>query len=432
MSLARSGLKTVLLCTDQFVWAAHLQVGKPYADRISVVTIPHPINGVSDEWLNQATTGLAGKVMRSFQGHAESTYHESPKEPHPLEQRIVVDDEDGFRSMAIAEGWSDGLPLVPPTPQRVAAFLDTANKSPETIVAHISPAYGAATYQQIAINAIMAGCKPEYFPLVIAAVRAITHPDFRLDLIQVTTSPVAVMLIFNGPISVECGLRSGTNALGPGNRANASIGRAVRLILQNIGGAIPGKIDMATLGQPLKYTFCFAENETASPWTPLAERQKFERRKNAVTVAPAAGIYEIRDSESEHASDLLQTLAQSMMPVGIVGPSGMAAIDGVVTLILSPEHAHILSSAGLSRFDVQESLWRKAQIRRGRLSDANQKALMAARRANGLEPDFDQLPLTRDPERILIVVAGGAGRKSAFVPGWGPSLAVTMSIDELD
>ena len=366
-------------------------------------------------------------VVSSFKEMPVSINLESDTGVGNLDEILRLDD-DQFHDMALDQGWSDGLPVVTPTYQRVSSFIDSINVNPATCVAGIPPANGKATHEKLIVNAVMAGCMPQHFPIIKAAVQALVHPDFKLDYTQVTTSPVSTMVVVNGPITDTCGMNSSTNALGPGNRANACIGRALRLILQNIGGAVPGKVDMATLGQPLKYTFCFAENESASPWGPIAEQFGINRGKDAVTVVPAAGIFEIRDSVSESASELLQTLAESMTPIGIVGPSGKAAIDGVVTIVLAPEHAHILAYGGLNRVQVQEELWQRAQIDVGRLSESNRQALGATRKAKGLLSDFNHLPITTSYQNILLIVAGGAGRKSCFVPGWGASLAVTVAV----
>ena len=181
----------------------------------------------------------------------------------------VPGDLDEFNRFFHERRWSDGMPVIPPTAERVARMLRATRRAPAEIAASIAPAFGTATVERIAINAVLAGCYPEYLPVLIAAAEAVAAPEFNLQSIQTTTNPVTVWLIVNGPIARHLGVNSGINCLGPGAWANATLGRALRLILQNIGGGLPGDMDRATHGQPGKYTFCCAENEEANPWEPL-------------------------------------------------------------------------------------------------------------------------------------------------------------------
>lgn len=429
MTAAEAGLVAVLICTDRFAPGARLRADQRGHGALPILAIPHPEEGITEEWQVEALTDLGERIVRVLE-EPDRPESSQAKEPTMVEpEHFAVADEAEFNRLALDRGWSDGLPLVAPSHERVAALLASIGADPDAIVASLPPSGAPATLAALATNTIMAGCAPGDFPVVVAAVKALAHPRFHLDLIQVTTSPATPMIVVNGPVAGEIGLNGGTNALGPGNRANATIGRAVRLILQNIGGATPGTIDMATLGQPGKYTFCFAENESASPWEPLATGAGFSPGQSAVTVIAAGGICEIRDSESQSADDLIQTLANSTTMVGIVGPSGTAAIAGSVTLVLCPEHARILSAGGLGRAAVQQRVWEAARVPAEALSSANRAALSAARQLRGLTPHFESLPLTERPDDILIVVAGGPGRKSAFIPGWGLSRAVTCPIN---
>src|SRR5215813_13219915 len=183
-----------------------------------------------------------------------------------------------------AQGVTDGLPVVPPTPARVAAMLEANGYAPNAEVCELAPAFQPALWQDIAINAVMAGCRPEYLPIIGAALEAMAADEFNLMGITTTTGSAAPLVIVNGPVAGRIGMNWGANALGPGNRANATIGRAVGLCLRNIGGATPGEVDMATLGQPAKYTCCLAENEAQSPWTPLHVERGYAAGDSVVTV----------------------------------------------------------------------------------------------------------------------------------------------------
>ncbi|MBI2908357.1 MAG: hypothetical protein HYX92_11975 [Chloroflexi bacterium] len=186
-------------------------------------------------------------------------------------RRLKVASEEAATGFLYEQGWTDGLPVVVPTPDRVEAMLAGTRRRPEDLIGLIPPAMGKATVEKMAINAVMAGCLPSYLPVVIAALEAMVAPEFVLARVQATTNPVAPLAVVNGPIRQKLDINCGHNALGQGRQSNATIGRAIRLILSNIGGAIPGVTDMATLGQPAKYTFCLGENEEALPttWPPL-------------------------------------------------------------------------------------------------------------------------------------------------------------------
>src|SRR3954468_8145204 len=184
---------------------------------------------------------------------------------------------DAAQHELLEAGLTDGLPVIPPTRERVDAALDAAHKNPADAIVVLPPGYEEVTWRDVAVNAVMAGCAPSYLPVIAAAVEAIAAPEFNLLGIATTTGSATVCVIVNGPIVARIAMNAGVNAFGPGNRANATIGRAVRLTLQNAGGARPGETDMATLGQPGKYTFCFAENEAESPWDPLHVERGFAR-----------------------------------------------------------------------------------------------------------------------------------------------------------
>ena len=329
-----------------------------------------------------------------------------------------MDEWERSQQELIAAGMSDGLPLVPPTPERVEAMLRANGVAPEEVVAVLEPALGAATWRAIATNAVMAGCRPEYLPVIGAAVAAVAADGFNLEGIQTTTGSATTLMIVNGPVAAAIGMNCGANVLGPGNRANASIGRALRLILQNVGGARPGEMDMATLGQPGKYGFCLAENEADSPWTALHVERGFAADDSVVTVVGAAGICEVVDSHSILPGDLVQTYAQSMLIAGNVSPDGLLG-GGEALIIMPPEHAQLFARAGYSKAQVQGALFERAVLPLERLSSAMRAHVEDDRRAAGAPDTGAPIPLARRAADIMIVVAGGVGIKGAYVPTWG-------------
>jgi hypothetical protein len=320
-------------------------------------------------------------------------------------------------------GWSDGLPLVPPTRERVEAALQVSRVEADEIVAVLPPAYESVTWHDVAINAVLAGCKSEYLRVIGAAVSAMASPEFNLLGIATTTGSATTCVIVNGPIAREIGMNCGSNALGPGNRANASVGRAVRLVLQNAGGARDGETDMATLGQPGKLALCFAENELESPWPALHVERGFDRDESVVTVVGVSGTIEVVDSESKTAAELAQTFAQSMLIAGNVGSAGLLG-GGEPLVVVPPEHAQVFAGGGGSKTDAKRAIYERALLAIDRLSPP----LRARAQASGGAPD-GYLRVARAPEDVMIVVAGGVGRKGAYLPTWsGTTKAVSRRI----
>lgn len=293
------------------------------------------------------------------------------------------------------------------------------------VLAILAPAFDQATWHNVAINAVMAGCRPEYLPVVGAAIAAIAADEFNLLGIATTTGSATPLVIVNGPIVRDIGMNAEANALGPGNRANATIGRAVHLALQNIGGAKPGETDMATLGQPGKYTFCFAENEAASPWLPLHVERGFPAAASVVTVVGASGTIEVVDSESLTAADLAQTFAQSMLIAGNIGGAGLLG-GGEPLIIMPPEHAFVFQREGYSKDQVKAEIYERATLSIDRLSPPMRKRIIADAAADG---NRDVLRVADSPRDVMIVVAGGVGRKAIYVPTWsGTTRAVSRGV----
>lgn len=326
---------------------------------------------------------------------------------------------DSAQEELLARGWTDGLPVVPPTAQRVAAMVDASAIDPEAKLAILPPSYEEVSWRDVAINAVMAGCAPQHLRIVAAAVEAIAAPEFNLLGVATTTGSATVCLIVNGPAVRAAGMNAAANAFGPGNRANATIGRALSLVLQNVGGARAGEIDMATLGQPGKYTFCFAENESESPWAPLHVERGHARDASVVTAAGVSGTLEVVDSESLTPEDLSQTYAQSMLIAGNVGGAGLLG-GGEPLIVMPPEHAQVYSRAGWSKAQAKAAIFERALLAIDRLAPAQRERAVVGGAADGY------LRVSAKPDDIMIVVAGGVGRKGAYVPTWsGTTKAVS-------
>jgi hypothetical protein len=271
---------------------------------------------------------------------------------------------------------------------------------------------GIATVEKIAANAVMAGCLPEYFPLVIAATKGMLQSGFNLDGVQTTTGNVAPLAIINGPCRNTLAINYSSNVLGQGWRANATIGRAVRFVLTNIGGAAPGLYDKSTVGQPAKYTLCIAENEERSPWEPLHAERGFSREIDAVSMFGCSGVNSAVDMASQTAEGLLKTFALTMMG-GLT--SGVTSTE--VMWVICPEHAAILSAGGYGKSAIREALFQAARVPHERISDENLELLTKRRPVWFKENHKGEIAVVDRPEDIWIMVAGGSGAKSAYLPG---------------
>jgi hypothetical protein len=326
-------------------------------------------------------------------------------------ERIEIEDDLWAANAFFEEkGWTDGLPIIPPSEERVARMLEAIQRNPQDVVGSVPPRWAPATVEKIAINAVMAGCLPQYMPVVIAAVEAITDPKLNLYALQATTGGPAVMLIVNGPIRNQLGFNSGPNVLGEGWRANATVGRAIRLIQRNIGGSYPGSTCKATLGWPGKYSMCIAENEEASPWEPLHLERRFELDTSTVTAISADSSIRASDLDSTTAEGVLTIFSQRMG-----GPSGPEAV-----MVICPEHARIIAGDGYSKKDVKQFLWERAAYSMKELPE--EAFLQRVKRRSDLHLTRDSvLKVTDKPEDILVLVAGGDGSQSQYIHVWGQS-----------
>jgi hypothetical protein len=338
----------------------------------------------------------------------------------------VDDDPEVVYEFLCSKGWSDGLPVIPPTPERVERMLKHYDRDLDEPIAKIPPRFGAATPIRVAANAVMAGCKPEYFPLVVLALEAMAEERYNLYGTQATTHPCTPFLIFNGPVARELGINAGQNAMGNYFRANAAIGRAVRLSLVNIGAAIPGIGDMATAGTPAKFSFCVAENEAASPWEPLHVELGLPKHASTVTVIAAEGPHNINDHESITAEGILTMIAGTMTITG----SNNAYYVGQPCVAFGPEHAQTVANGGFSKADVKKWLFDHVTLPLSRFS----KETIERRFRRKLSEQYEDAPLDapvrmfQKPEDLLVIVTGGAGKHSAYIPTFGNTRAVTRAL----
>ena len=338
---------------------------------------------------------------------------------------VAPDDLDAINRLYRDKRWGDGLPVVPPTVERVERMLRYTKRSSDEVVAQVAPAFGEATIERIAINAVLAGCDPDYLPALIAATEAVAATEFNLQAIPATTNSVAVWVIVNGPLAKTLGVNATFNCLGQGWWANATIGRALRLILQNIGGALPGEMDRATHGQPGKYSFCCAENEEASPWSPLHVERGHAREESTVTVVGAEGTMNM-NTHSKDGDELVRVIAETMMHP----PSNEYTHGGEPWLIISPEHAEIFTRAGLDKAELKRRLWEASKMPASRMAQKDLLRVHDSRTELGKIGPDTLLTICESPADIWLIVAGGPGTHSVYVPCFGNSRAVTRRIEE--
>lgn len=317
--------------------------------------------------------------------------------------------EDEFESM-FARGWTDGLPVIPPTPQRVLRMLTGTTRQPSDIVVVAPPDLIPVTVEKVAINAVMAGCLPEHMPWVIAALEAICNDDFNIHGVLATTMPVGPVIVCNGPGTQAIGMNSGINVFGQGNRANMTIGRAVQLVVRNVGGGRPGEVDRATHGNPGKLSFCFAEDESGSPFGTLAQARGVAPDTNAVTVFAGEGPRCVVDQLARTPEELCNSFAACLRPVP--HPKSVMTFDAI--LVVSPDHSRIFAEAGWGRQRILDELHARLLIPGSEL----------VRGANGMAEGVPEKLRDRTmskfrPDGILLVHAGGgAGLFSSIIGGW--------------
>ena len=360
------------------------------------------------------------------------------------------DSIDAIYELFYSKGCTDGLPIIPPTKERVAKMMATVDRPPSETVGILPPRNAPATIQLLAINAVMAGCLPSYFPVIVAATEAMADPAFNLLSISTTTNPTSPMLIINGPVRHQIDLNCGWNIMGPGWRANSTIGRAISLIMLNIGGRIPGEGTKSVLGWSGRYGMCIGEREEESPWEPLHVERGFKPEDSVVTVTSPTGFHALEDFTSHTAEQLLTNLSGGMhFSLALNCYPYWAQAE--YPMLMCSGHASILSGEGLSKKDVQQQLFeRTLDVPLSFFSEEHLEEMRAMDREevgihvhgnrgelikrNLVKPGQTQITekgaaMAARPDQFMIVVAGGdAGYHSALLPPFGDSFAVSRRI----
>ena len=325
-------------------------------------------------------------------------------------RRVELSSLEDPNEALFERGWSDGLPVVPPTPRRVLAMLEGTSRDPQDVVAVVPPDLVPCSVEKVAINAVMAGCKPEYLPVVLAAVEGACTEQFNGHGLLATTMPVAPVLIVNGPVRRRIGMNSGLNVFGQGNRANSTIGRALQLVIRNVGGGRPGEVDRATHGTPAKVGFCFAEDEEGSPFEPLSVSLGAEPGSDTVTLFPGEAPRCVVDQLSRDPESLARSFAATLRTVH--HPKLVLGFDAI--LAIGPEHARVFRAAGWDRARLLERLTELLTLSGEEL----------VRGAGGIAEGLPEavrsasLPKFRTGGLLIVHCGGGAGLFSEIIAGW--------------
>jgi hypothetical protein len=422
VALEHAGVTAVVVCSSAFSRGA-TQLSKLLGvPSLAVVELPHPLASRTDAEIRQLARDAMPRVVNA--ARHSSSVDDATEPPIPARLSVSEDSREAIEELH-RQGWTDGLPVVPPSIDAVEHMLAISGLKGQQRMPAVPPAQTRSTLERWAANAVMAGCLPEHLAVVLAAMDALLDPDAALASSQVATNSSTPLLLLNGPIRDAVDAARSYNVLGPGSRSTARIGRAVRLILQNIGGEITGLTDLATHGQPGKFTYCFAENEEESPWEPWHVTKGFRPDDSAVTVVMASAPQNIFAYGCNIASDLIDHLVGAMTALG----SNNVMFDTGPMIVLGPEHANLLARSGIQREQLQKTLFERARIDLDRFPVAARLRLQT-RRARWFETTGNdrEIGLADRPQDVHIVVAGGPGIHSQFISTSFSRVPVTRRI----
>ena len=341
----------------------------------------------------------------------------------PLSSRVlVVEDAFAANELFHQNGWTDGLPIMPPTEDSVMTFLAAADLAPHVVIGLEPVRRRRITAEKIAICAVMAGCKPEYMPVVTTIVRAMCAPEFGLHGSTASTAGSAPMIVVNGPIRTAIGMNATHNVLANGNRANATIGRSIRLLLTNVLGGQPGQLDRSTLGHPGKYTFCLAEDEEDSNWPALSQERGIPIGESAITVMSVESPHQVMNAWTHDPREILDTYAAAIRANMLT----YSIWEGNYALIVPKQHRQFFAESNWSKQNIREYIFETANVRRKEWRSVGKSAVA------GRKDEDRMYRALRSPDDLLVVAAGGpAGGYGAVIPPWygKKSLAVTLAID---
>lgn len=417
------------LVTSSFAGVARLRAKGMGMNSFPFVLLPHPLADKSAEQLESIAHEALPRIAEMLRNppSRDVSSEEAPGAGSTADHAVRVPaDPYSLMETLYDWGWTDGLPVIAPEERLIQKMLDAVRIAPDAVLGAMAPRLGQVTASKVAANAVMAGARPEYMPLILAAVKAILRPEFNVGGVAATTGGPAPVIVVNGPISRELGVANGYDCFSSQHRPNSVVARAIKLIIRNIGGAIPGELDRATQGFPGK-ALCFAEREEENPWEPLHVELGYARETSTATVFPVRCYNQVTENEARMGDS---TVAGSMRAWGqtnyynqgryarMASLYGCEPLRGRVLLALSPEHAHELSEGGRSKRDLKAYLFEHARIpKRDLMGRGNYRGRTWPQEFEDASED-ELIPMVAVPDDIIIVVAGGSGRHFAWFPVW--------------
>ena len=396
----------------------------------AVILVPHPMASRPAVEVEEVARAAFPRILAALTAPAPRPPSDARAAPGRVRtSRVELPAEiDQFNDAVEERGWSDGLPVIPPTEARVARLLETVRLAPSAVLGVMSPRNGTVTAEKFAANAVMAGASPLHAPLALAAVRAGLREEFNPGGIGVTTGGGSPLVIANGPEARRAGVNGGTACFGSGYRANAAIGRTLRLVMRNLGGAIPGEMKKSTQAFPAEYSFCTAEAEAESPWEPLHVELGYKAEESTASLAGVRSFHQVTDHTSERGEQILETIAGSMRAWGAVSYYYQGR-QGQVLVALCPEHAHAIARAGFTKAKVKRFLFERARLPKGELVGRGNYGERTWPRWIEEASDEVLIPIVGDPGHLIVFVAGWSGRHSSWLPLWSATRLVTERVD---
>lgn len=417
--------------TEAFAEAARLRAEALGMPHHAVILVPHPMASRRTEQVEEVARAAFPRILAALTAPAPRPVSVSRPTTTPglTASRVELPaDLDALQDAVEARGWSDGLPVIPPTEDRVTRLLEAARLAPLDVLGVMPPRNGTVAGEKLAANAVMAGAQPLHMPLILAAVRAGLSDEFNPGGIGVTTGGGTPLVIVNGPEARRASVNGETSCFGSGYRANAVIGRALRLVMRNLGGAIPGGMKKSTQAFPAEYSFCTAEAEERSPWEPLHVELGYRPEQSTVSLAGVRSFHQVTEHTVERGEEILETIAGSMRAWGAVSYYYQGRQNQVL-VVICPEHAQEIAAAGFTKADVKRFLFERARlpklelVGRGNYKERTWPKWIEEASGDAL------IPIVDEPRHLIVIVAGGNGRHSSWLPLWSATRLVTELVD---
>ncbi len=425
------GIPTVSIASSEFIGLSRdTALGQGVAD-MSFVVVPHPFGGITIDDINQKARDAFPSILKAATQWKPTAEMPPMKPTYPAEQFAYKGTEDDINTLFIEKGWSLGLPIVPPTIEKVAAMLKGTSRKSSDVLGQVPPRMGTLTVELVATHAVMAGCKPEYMPVLIAAMEAMLAPEANWRGAATSTGSIGALVIVNGPIVKEIGLAYGQGAASRMHHANASLGYAIDLIAAIVGGSKPPSPKKTTLGTPADYVaWIFGENEDALPsnWQPYHVDKGFKKTESVVTVMgiwPPVNVVDLWSATPEELSTWFSHAVSPLLSIG--GPCWTSQMEQPHIIGLGPEHADIYAKAGWTKEKIRKVIWEKARIPYSSWARACPNQAVFKEKFGDVAPDT-LVPITLKPEYLQIVITGGKGQHSHYFAPFPSSSPVSKVI----